>query len=116
MDAVEQSWRDVGIEVEHHFSDGLYIKKTRIPAGVTLPQHAHTYAHASVVVDGWGTFTSGPFTLEFGPGDILNVPAEREHELYARTAVTWLCIHATTCTDAATIDRSLTYKPDETHV
>jgi len=38
MDAVEQSWLDAGILIEHHFSDGLYIKKTIIPAGVELPQ------------------------------------------------------------------------------
>lgn len=116
MDAVHQSWIDAGIEVEHHFSDGLYIKKVLIPAGVQLPQHAHNYAHASVVVDGWGTFTSGTLVVEFGPGDVLNVPAMREHTLVARTPVVWLCIHATSCTDADLVDEILTYHPDETHV
>jgi len=116
MDAVEQSWLDAGILIEHHFSDGLYIKKTIIPAGVELPQHAHQYAHASVVVDGLGTFSAGSRVIEFGPGDILNVPARTAHRLVALTEVTWLCIHATSCTDLALLDRSLTYIPDETHV
>lgn len=116
MDAVQQSWIDAGIEIEHHFSDGLYIKKTTIPAGVQLAQHEHNYAHASVVVDGWGTFTSGTLVVEFGPGDILNVPARRAHTLVARTPVVWLCIHATEVTDLDLMDRSLEYIPDETHV
>lgn len=113
---LEQSWIDAGIEIEHHFSDGLYIKKTTIPAGVQLPQHAHTYAHASVVVDGQGTFSSGGRSVEFSRGDIINVPAMVEHTLVAHTPVVWLCIHATEVTDLDLIDRSLEYKPDETYV
>jgi quercetin dioxygenase-like cupin family protein len=116
MDAVEQSWIDAGIEIEHHFSDGLYIKKVTIPAGVQLPQHAHNYSHASVVVDGRGTFTSGGHSVEFGPGNILNVPAFIEHTLVSHTTVIWLCIHATEVTDLDLIDKSLIYTPDETHV
>lgn len=113
---VQQSWIDAGIEIEHHFSDGLYIKKTSIPAGVTLPQHQHNYAHSSVVVEGRGLFSSRTHSIEFGPGDIINVPAMMEHTLIAHTAVVWLCIHATKVTDLDLIDKSLEYTPDETHV
>jgi mannose-6-phosphate isomerase-like protein (cupin superfamily) len=45
----------------------------------TDPQTPHTRDELYVVVSGTGQFVNGPGRQEFGPGDVLFVPAGVEH-------------------------------------
>lgn len=52
---------------------GLYAPKR------TDPQTPHTRDELYVVMRGSGWFRNGPDRVAFGPGDVLFVPAHREH-------------------------------------
>ena len=102
-----------GIEVEHFMpeSDGVYIKKVKIPAGKMLAMHAHTFTHKSVLACGCGWLTvDGEPRMVVAP-EVLQVASGSAHEFSAVTDCVWLCIHATNETDPAKIDHTLTQEP-----
>lgn len=78
--------------ISHHSGGRVYIKETRIPAGVALVQHRHAFDHLAylvsgevdVLVDGVSTHHAGPhcFTIEAG----------KHHGVKATTDAVWLCI------------------------
>ena len=84
---------------------GMYAKELRIPAGVSLISHSHTYDHLSVLASGTVLWTSGdrPARALGGPCAVT-VEAGVEHALYAVTDAVWYCIHPTGETDPAKVD------------
>ena len=60
------------------FRHGTMLIELYAPRGVD-PQEPHTRDELYVVISGTGTFLNGTARTAFGPGDILFVPAGREH-------------------------------------
>jgi quercetin dioxygenase-like cupin family protein len=96
------------IDITHHFWPGVYGKRTVMPAGTHGVQHAHTYAHCSIlkrgdvmVQDG-----SGVWRTHSAPACIV-IPAGIRHEVRALTDAEWWCIHPSDETDPEHIDESL---------
>jgi len=61
----------------------------------TDPQTPHTRDELYVVVSGSGEFVNGPERHEFGPGDVLFVPASVEHrfENFTDDLVVWVVFY-----------------------
>lgn len=99
--------------IVHHFGGGVYAKETRIPAGVKLTQHRHTFDHLSILavgrvvvaVDGQQKTFDGPACIE--------IKAGKAHEVTALTDATWFCVHATSETDHEKVDHELIAHEDQ---
>jgi quercetin dioxygenase-like cupin family protein len=95
------------MDVKHFFSNGLYCKETKFLAGEWGEKHTHDFDHLSVLccgkvelqIDGVSTYLEGP--------QVLTITAEKVHRVIAITDVTWLCCHATECTDPEEVDNVL---------
>ena len=87
---------DQPISTELHIADGVFVKTMVIQrAGTFVPQHAHVYAHVTVLVRGsikaWkdGAFL-GDFTAPVG----ITIPARAKHLFMSLEDHTiLLCVH-----------------------
>ncbi len=43
---------NVGGEITHHFSDGLYAKEAFVPEGTAILKHTHDFSHLSILAKG----------------------------------------------------------------
>lgn len=95
------------LNITHHFGGGVYIKETRFNEGEMGEKHTHSFDHLSylvcgkvkLMVDGVSIYLEGP--------KALTIKADKVHQVYCLTDTTWLCIHATDCTDPEEIDTVL---------
>lgn len=100
-----------GVEVEHYFvdDDRLYIKRTKIRAGLELAQHVHDHDHAAILAAGVAELVvDGVVTrLEAPAYPVLKAGAQ--HTVRAVTDIVWHCIwlNPTRETDPARIDAAL---------
>lgn len=98
--------------IHHHFAGqgdglGVYAKETHIPAGVTLFQHAHNYAHLSILQSGSASVDVGGIANVYSDGAVIVVPKGVQHKVVAITDVVWFCIHPTNETDPAKVDEAI---------
>lgn len=98
---------DVGCEIEHHFSSGVYAKQTLIPEGVCLEQHKHTFDHMSILASGRAQVDVEDSTLVLDGPAVIEIVANKAHKVTAITPCVWFCIHATEETDPEKIDHTL---------
>lgn len=94
---------EVGVKITHGYS-----KRTEIPAGVHLRQHAHKYDHISVLAQGTAEVKiegSAPVVYH-APAEIL-VKATYVHSVNALTPVVWYCIHDMSDLEAEVRDQLL---------
>jgi len=96
------------MKIQHHFSAGTYIKETTFDAGEWGVKHAHSYDHASVLSLGTVRLEIDGVEETISAPKVLTVAAGKSHKVTAITPAVWLCIHATSCTDAERIDQELT--------
>lgn len=90
--------------IEHHFSSGVYAKKTCIPAGSWLVQHAHLHDHLSILASGSVELIVDDKTSVLHAPACLTIEAGKHHGVRSLTDVVWYCIHATNCTDEHEVD------------
>jgi quercetin dioxygenase-like cupin family protein len=100
-------------QMTHHFGDGLYAKQIFICAGQTLIQHQHKFEHLSILASGTVFVTIHGVTKEYTGPTCLNIKANTYHGVVAKTDSIWYCIHATSSTDAQTIDFELISPVDQ---
>ena len=64
------------------------------PKGVDL-QQPHEQDEIYVIIEGTGIFQDGPETYPFGPGDVIFVPAKREHRFleFSEGFKTWVIFY-----------------------
>lgn len=99
-----------GVEIEHHFSSGLYAKETFIPAGVKLTQHVHSYDHLSILASGTVDVSAGEEISRITGPACLEIKKGIAHSVTAITDAVWFCLHATDDDDPETVDVSLMSK------
>ena len=97
-----------GVGLAHHFGGGVYAKEARIPAGVVLSQHAHPFAHLSVLASGRVLVEQDGASREASGPTCLTIPAHVQHRVTAITPAVWFCIHATDEVDPGLIDAAIT--------
>ena len=102
-----QAGDTVELDVQHHFSDGLYARELFIPAGVCLVGALHKTKHMYMVVSGKCRVSSqygnqeivAPFMGETLPGT--------KRVIYALTDCVWVTYHPTDLTDIKDIEKAL---------
>lgn len=93
--------------IQHHFSSGVYVKETQIPAGFVLVQHAHKHDHLSILASGSVELVvDGVKSVVHAPG-CLTIAAGKHHGIKSLTDVVWYCVHATDCTNENEVDETL---------
>lgn len=95
------------MDIAHHFGGGVYIKETHFKAGEVGEKHTHSFEHLSVLVKGSVELKVDGVSIYLEAPKVLTIKAEKVHQVFALTDVTWLCIHATDCVDPEQIDNVL---------
>jgi quercetin dioxygenase-like cupin family protein len=101
---------EVDLQTVHHFSDGLYAKQMRIPAGFFAGTHAHSYSHLSILAKGRVIVRTDDATKEYTAPACLEIKSNVHHTIEALEDCVWFCIHATDETDVAKVDKVLIRK------
>lgn len=97
-----------GVEIEHHFGGGVYVKETRIPVGTQLRQHAHKHDHLSWLSSGKVVVSINGEELPAIEGPcMLKIAAHQVHAVRALTDAIWLCIWSTDATDPDKVDEAI---------
>ena len=96
FDAPCKNPQEIEVGKFYHESDGLVSMEMRIPAGVTVGKHVHTYSHLSFLGKGSVLLKAGrnePKRID--APYCVNVEKNIEHQITAITDVVWYCTHAT---------------------
>jgi len=93
--------------ITHHFSDGLYAKETRFPAGVAILKHTHDFSHLSILAKGKVAVMKGEVVEIVEAPACIEIKAGVTHGVKALTDCVWFCIHATDEKDESKVDQVL---------
>jgi quercetin dioxygenase-like cupin family protein len=97
----------LGCEITHHFSSGVYAKEVIIPAGRLLVQHKHAHDHMSILASGRVVVSIGDRKREYSAPAVINIPAGVSHSVASIADSVWFCVHHTNETDPDEIDAQL---------
>ena len=93
--------------ITHHFSDGLYAKEARFPAGVAILKHTHNFSHLSILAEGKVAVLRGDEIDIVTAPACLEIKAGLIHGVKAITDCVWFCIHATDEKNPSKVDEIL---------
>tara|TARA_E500000305_G_scaffold111783_1_gene127524 strand:+ start:7949 stop:8440 length:492 start_codon:yes stop_codon:yes gene_type:complete len=80
--------------LEHSFSDGIYVRKITIPAGMFIVGKIHKHDHPNFLLEGEVTVITEDGMEELkGPLSIIS-KAGTKRALYAKTKLVWVTVHA----------------------
>jgi len=104
MNAVQKQIEDLGGEITHHFSDGLYAKETLVPAGTAIMKHTHDFSHLSILAKGRVAVMKGEQISIIDAPACIEIKAHVIHGIKAMSDCVWFCIHATDEKDPSKVD------------
>jgi quercetin dioxygenase-like cupin family protein len=104
MTEIEQQLEDLGGEITHHFSDGLYAKESFVPAGTAIMKHTHDFSHLSILAKGRVAVMKGDVIEIIDAPACIEVKANVVHGIKAMSDCVWFCIHATDEKDPSKVD------------
>jgi hypothetical protein len=84
----------VHIEPRHIFSDGLYGREVRMPAGTIAVGYRHKQAHICIISEGRCLVVAEDGTHEVEAPATFVVPVGRRNCVHAITDTVWTTIHA----------------------
>ena len=84
----------VHIEPRHIFSDGLYGREVRLPAGTVAVGHRHKQAHICIISEGRCLVVAEEGTQEVEAPATFVVPVGRRNCVHAITDTVWTTVHA----------------------
>jgi len=90
--------------ITHHFSDGLYAKEARFPAGSVILKHTHEFSHLSILAHGKVAVMIGDDVKIVSAPACIEIKAGLTHGVKAIEDCVWFCIHATDEKDASKVD------------
>ncbi|MGA0888426.1 MAG: hypothetical protein ACO3S0_10920 [bacterium] len=93
--------------IAHHFSDGLYAKEARFPAGVAILKHTHDFSHLSILAKGKVAVMRGDVVEIISAPACIEIKAGLVHGVKAIEDCVWFCIHATDEKDESKVDKVL---------
>ena len=104
---VDKALVDIGGDVIHHFSDGLYAKEFFVPKDAAVMKHTHDFSHLSILAKGKVAVMKGESIEIIEAPACIEIKAGIEHGIKAVTDCVWFCIHATDEKDPDTADALL---------
>lgn len=105
-----QAGDTVELDVQHHFSDGLYARELFIPAGVCLVGALHKTRHMYMVVSGKCRVSSQYGNQEIVAPFMGETLVGTKRVIYAETDCVWVTYHPTDLTDIKDIEKALLLK------
>lgn len=109
--SIEPGHWDFDPGIVHHFSDGVYAKQAKLPAGSEVLQHKHSYSHLSILAAGRVIVSAeGQEDTEYVGPACIEIRAGVHHSIRAIEDSVWFCIHATDETDPDKVDEVLISK------
>jgi len=91
----------------HHFSDGLYAKEARFPAGALILKHTHEFSHLSILAHGKVAVMMDDDVKIVKAPACIEIKAGVTHGVKALEDCVWFCIHATNEKDVEKVDEVL---------
>src|SRR3954470_20694219 len=103
----------VELETHHYFSDGVYAREIKIPAGIILTGEIHKFKQLNILSKGeMSVLTEDGMKRVSAPFTVVS-PAGTKRIAYAHTECVWTTVHGTDETDVDAI-RSKFIAKDET--
>ena len=99
--------KELGGEITHHFSDGLYAKESFVPAGTAILKHMHDFSHLSILAKGRVAVMKGELIEIIEAPACIEIKANVVHGIKAMSDCVWFCIHATDEKDPSKVDEIL---------
>lgn len=113
----EQEMRDRGtpveIPVQHYFSDGVYARHGRIPAGTLLTGHIHKKRNLNILSEGEISVLTQDGVKRVKAPFIIVSPAGTKRIAYTHTDCVWTTIHGTHETDIEKIEAEFIAKSEQ---
>lgn len=97
----------IDLQIQHHFSAGVYAKQMHLPAGGYAETHAHCYDHMSILVSGDVQVELDGEVSEYSAPAVVHIRAGKKHRILGLTPSVWFCVHATEETDSEKVDEVL---------
>lgn len=107
VNPVEKQIEDLGGDITHHFSDGLYAKESFVPAGMAIMKHTHNFSHLSILAKGRVAVMKGDLIEIVDAPACIEIKANVVHGIKAMSDCVWFCIHATDEKDPSKVDEVL---------
>ncbi len=93
--------------VEHHFADGVYLRKLMLEAGDTAVGKLHKTNHLLVIAKGSIVCTTGEGMKILEAGDVIHTHPGTKRVLVALEDSVMVTVHVTTETDLAKIEAAV---------
>lgn len=81
-------------EEEIVVSSGVEVRRWKFKAGNVMISHVHDYDHLSFLLSGEGTLRANGIDRDLAAPCMVEIKAGIEHAFYAKTDVSWDCVHA----------------------
>ena len=95
------------LQIEHHFSGGVYAKRMILKVGASIDTHKHNFDHMSILAQGMAKVTVNGEEKIYAAPSVIEIKAEKIHKIEAILECHWYCIHATSIVDPELIDETL---------
>lgn len=113
----EQQMRELGtpaeIPVQHYFSDGVYARHGRIPAGTLLTGYIHKKRNLNILSEGEISVLTQDGMKRVKAPFIIVSPAGTKRIAYTHTDCVWTTIHGTHETDLEKIESEFIAKTEQ---
>jgi hypothetical protein len=105
--AIHRELVPIDCPVSHYFSDGVYAREMRIPAGTVATGKVHKTLHLNILSQGdVSVMTESGIKRIQAPATIVSPPGTKR-AVYAHTDVVWTTIHGTHETDLEKLEADL---------
>lgn len=95
------------LDIQHHFSSGVYVRQMALPAGHVAQSHRHRFDHLSILAQGDVLLTVNGVSTHYRAPACITIAAHAVHSIQAISDCVWFCLHATDIADAAQIEHEL---------
>ncbi len=104
-EAIFEKLPQVELQVDHHFSKGLYARRLFIPKGLALTGKIHKHPQLNILAMGEMNVVIDGKVHNFKAGAVINSPAGVKRLVYSLEDSIWITIHGTEETDLEIIER-----------
>jgi len=101
------------LTTEHYFSNGMYCRKMRLPAGLLIVGKRHKHEHFFILCSGEMEVADEDGTRTLVAGDVICAKAGTKRAIFCKTECVGMNVHRASTTDLDELERELV-EPDDT--